>query len=290
MGGAHGRRARRRRAGDRRAPARTARGGERDRRSRDGQGDRVGPRRDRRSDRDGLLRRGRGPALVRTHDDSVDAASNRADPAKARRRRGPPDLVQHAAAERRLEGVPVDLLRQRIGAEALGAHARVGMVARSALPRGRTAAGRAERRPGARTGGGDAARRGPARRSRLVHRLGRHRPADSRGSRTPSREDRDGAGWEERARRLRRRRPRPRRRVDPRVGLLERRSAVRRGEPDRRVRRRLRRLPRAPRARDVGARGHRAGHLRGCHGQDPGRGRGCVRRRRGRARGRRAGR
>ena len=161
---------------------------------------------------------------------------------------------------------------------------------RPALPRGRTATGRAERRPGARAGGGDAARRGPARRSRLVHRLGRHRPADRRGSRTPSREDRDGAGWEERARRLRRRRPRPRRRVDARVGLLERRPAVRGGEPDRRVRRRLRRLPRAPRARDVGARGHRAGHLRGCHGQDPGCGRGCVRRRRGRARGRRAGR
>ena len=131
------------------------------------------------ADRDGLLRRGRGPPLVRAHDDGVDAASNRADPATAGRRRGPPDLVQHAAAERRLEGVPVDLLRQRLGAEAVGAHARVGMVARPALPRGRTAAGRAERRPGARAGGGDAARRGPARRSRLVHRLGRHRPAAS---------------------------------------------------------------------------------------------------------------
>ena len=44
---------------------------------------------------------------------AVDAAPHGADPAPAGRRRGAAHLLQHAAAERRLEGVPGDLLRQR---------------------------------------------------------------------------------------------------------------------------------------------------------------------------------
>ena len=83
-------------------------------------------RRDGRGDRDGVLRRGRGPPLVRPHDDGLDAAPHRAHASPARRRRGAPDLVQHAAAERRVEGVPVDLLRQRVGAEAVRARAALG--------------------------------------------------------------------------------------------------------------------------------------------------------------------
>ena len=90
------------------------------------------------------------------------------------------DLVQHAAPERRLEGVPVDLLRERLGAEAVRACAAVGVVARPALSRGGPAAGCAERRPGPRAGGGDAARRGPGRRPRQLHRARRRPGARSR--------------------------------------------------------------------------------------------------------------
>ena len=61
---------------------------------------------------------------------------------------------------------------------------------------------------------------------------------------------------QERARRLRRRRPRERGALGARVGVLERRAALRGGEPARRVRRRLRRVPRAVRGE---ARGARAG-------------------------------
>ena len=69
--------------------------------------------RDRRGGRDGALRGRRGPPLLRADDDREHAAPHGDDRPAARRRRRPADLLQHAASERRLEGVPGDLLRQR---------------------------------------------------------------------------------------------------------------------------------------------------------------------------------
>ena len=70
--------------------------------------------------------------------------------------------------------------------------------------------GRAERRPGLRRGGGPAARRGPARRGRLLHGLDRGRPHDRAGRRRAAREGLPRARRQEPARRLRRREPRAR--------------------------------------------------------------------------------
>ena len=109
---------------------------------------------------------------------------------------------------------PADLLRQRGGGEAVRAHARVGLLLRGARARGRRPAGRAQRRPRARQRGGRGARRAPGRRSRQLHRLGGDRPRDQRGGRAPAREDVPRARRQERARRVRRRRPRPGGRVD----------------------------------------------------------------------------
>ncbi len=134
-----------------------------------------------------------------------------------------------------------------LGAEAVGARAAVGAVARAAVPRGGAAARRAERLQGLGPEAGMPLVEDP--RVDLVSFTGSARDGSTprRGGRPAAREDGDGARRQERARRLRRRRPRPRRRVGARVGVLERRPAVRGGEPHRRVRRRLRRVPRAAR-------------------------------------------
>ena len=82
------------------------------------------------------------------------------------------------------------------------------------------------------------------------------RPLDQRGRRATSREGLPRARRQERARRLRRRRPRPRDAVGDRVRLLERGPEMRLGEPDRRLRRRVRGISRTP------PRGRRRGRLR----------------------------
>ena len=118
-----------------------------------------------------------------------------------------------------------------------------------ARARGRRPGRRAQRRARARRRSRRAAGRARRRRSRQLHGLGRDRTRDQRGGGAPPGEDVPRARREERARRLRRRRPRERRPLGRRLGVLERRPALRLGEPDRRVRRRLRRVPRAARRR-----------------------------------------
>ena len=221
VGGAADRRARRRRAGHRRAPARaTRRGRASSSRPRPGSRSPSHGARPRPRDRDGVLRRGGGPAVLRPHHDRLDAAPDRDDAPSAGRRRSAADLVQHAASQCRLEGLPVDPLRQRVGAEAVRARAPLGVVDGPALPRGGPPARRAERRARARAGGRAAARRGPARRPRQLHGLSRDRTGGRRGGRPPARKDVPRAGWEERARRLRRRGPRSGGRVDPRASAF----------------------------------------------------------------------
>ena len=198
-------------------------------------------RRDRRGDRDGPVRRRRGPAALRPDDDGEHAAPQRLRRARPGRRRRAAHVVQHAAAEHRLEGVPGRPLRQRGGREAVGGGARLGARVRADRARVRASGRRPQRRPGARRRGGRAARRAPGRRPRQLHRLGGDRTGDQRGRRPPAREGLPGARRQERARRLRRRRPRRRRPLGARVGLLERGAALRGGEPARRLRRGLRR-------------------------------------------------
>ena len=57
-----------------------------------------------------------------------------ADRPRTRRRGGAHHLLQHAASERRLEGVSVHPLRQRVGAEALGGDAGLGALLRARSP------------------------------------------------------------------------------------------------------------------------------------------------------------
>ena len=211
LGGADAGRAREHRAGARAPPARPARGGVRDRRRRDREAARARARRDRCRGRDGALRRRRGPPLVRAHDDGEHAAPDRAHrPPAARRRRADHEL-QHATAERRLEGVPRGLLRECGRREALGAHTGVRLALRAARCRGGRAARRAQRRAGHRRRGGRAARRARGRRPRQLHRLGGDGPLDQRDGRTAAGEGLPRAGREERARGLRRRGSRRRR-------------------------------------------------------------------------------
>ena len=66
---------------------------------------------------------------------------HRHDPAPAARRGRAGLELQHAAPERRVEGVPGDLLRQRGSLEAVRAHAGIGHVLRRARARGGAAAG-----------------------------------------------------------------------------------------------------------------------------------------------------
>ena len=170
------------------------------------------------------------------------------DPAAARRG-GPDHELQHAAAERRLEGVPGAPLRERRGRQALRAHARVGLALRRAGSRGGDPGWRAERRAGPGVGGRGGPRRARRRRSRQLHGLGRDRPLDQRDGRRPPREGLPGARRQERARRVRRRGPRERDPLGARVGVLERRPALCLCEQDRRARGGLRRRPGAPRRR-----------------------------------------
>ena len=79
----------------------------------------------------GLFVAGRGPPLVRAHDDREHGQPDGADRPPAARRRGADHELQHAAPERRVEGVPGDLLRERRGREAVRAHACVGVVLRT---------------------------------------------------------------------------------------------------------------------------------------------------------------
>ena len=113
VGRAHRSRARRHRARARAPAARAARGGVGDRGGGDGKAARARPGRDRRRDRDGVVRGRRGAPLLRANDDGEHASSNRADRAPAARRRGADHELQHAASERRVEGVSGDLLRER---------------------------------------------------------------------------------------------------------------------------------------------------------------------------------
>ncbi len=71
----------------------------------------------------GLFVAGEGRRSYGRTTTGVDAAPDGADAARPVGVAGAHHLVQHAAAERRLEGVPVDPLRQRLGAEAVRAHA-----------------------------------------------------------------------------------------------------------------------------------------------------------------------
>ena len=138
VGRAHRRRARRRRARDRRAAARAPRRGGRLVVAETGQVACARARRDRRGVEMGLFVAGEGRrSYGRTTTASMPHRTVLHAPA-ARRGRGAPDLVQHAAPERRLEGVPGDLLRQRVGAEAVRAHAclRLFVRPRSASRRG----------------------------------------------------------------------------------------------------------------------------------------------------------
>ena len=79
--------------------------GVRDRGRGDGEAARARSRRDRRGGRDGALHRRRGPTLVRPDDDGEHGAPHGAHGAAAARRRRADHELQHAAAERRLEGV-----------------------------------------------------------------------------------------------------------------------------------------------------------------------------------------
>ena len=194
----------------------------------------------------GFFVAGEGRRLVRAHDHVGDAESHGHGDTAPRRRRRPDRLVQHAAAELRLEGVSRGVLRQRGSAEAVGAHARVGSVVRRAVQRA-ASAGCAQRRPRSRREAGP-----PLVEHRDVDLVSFTGSAETGRwiARTPAAQAGEGrarARRQECARRLRRRRPRPCRRVVARVGVLERRPALRCGEPDRRVRLRLRRVPRAAR-------------------------------------------
>ena len=165
---------------------------------------------------------------------------------------------EHADRERRLEGLPRAPLRERRRPEGVGGHARDRARLRPARRRGGSAARGAERRPGLRGGGRAAARRGSARRGRLLHRLDRGRADDRTGRGRASGEGLPRARRQESARRLRRRESRAGRRRRGPLGVLERRPALRRRFAADRLRRRLRALPRAARRAREGAEG-RAG-------------------------------
>ncbi len=162
--------------------------------------------------------------------------------AAAARRGRPHHRGQHADRERGVEGVPGAAVRQRGDPEGRRGHAAVGLGLRRARARG----GRARRRlpddPRLRRGGGRAARRARGRRRRQLHRLVRGRPLDRADGRAPAGEGLPRARRQEPAHRLRRRRPAERGDVDARLGLQQRRAAVRRRQPHHRVRRGLRRV------------------------------------------------
>ena len=81
----------------------------------------------------GFFVAGEGRRLYGRTTTSVDAEPDGDGDAEAGRRRRVARLVQHAAAELRLEGVPRRVLRQRRRAEAVGAHTRIGRVLRGAV-------------------------------------------------------------------------------------------------------------------------------------------------------------
>ena len=157
---------------------------------------------------------------------------------------GPDHRRQHADRQRRLEGLPGARCaatppcsrRREDTPETALAFARL-------AARGGPARRRAQRRPGPR------APRPGSRSSRTrdvavvsLHRLDRGRPHDRpRGRRAPG-QGLPRARRQEPAGRLRRRRPRGRRRRGRAVGVLQRRPALRGGQPDHRLRRRLRRV------------------------------------------------
>ncbi len=224
---------------------RTPRGSVGDRRRRDREAARARARRDGRGRRDGSLRRRRGTALVRTHDDGEHASPHGSHPPAAARRGGPDHELQHATPEPRVEDLPGGLLRQRRGGEAVRARPRLRALLRRAGARVGRAAGRAERRARSRKRGGRGARRARGRRPGELHRLGRDRALDQRDGRTETGQGVPRAGRQERARRLRRRGSRERGALGARIGVLERRTAVRCGKSNRRLRRHLRGLPRS---------------------------------------------
>ena len=137
-------------------------------------------------------------------------------------------LVQHAAAERRLEGLPGDPLRQRRRAQAVGGDAAL----RQPLC-GRLRRGRAARRACSTSSRGSASEAGAA----LVEHPGVDLVSFTGSAATgrwiaetagaPAGEGLPRAGRQERARRLRRRRPGRRRPLGGAVVVLERGPAVR---------------------------------------------------------------
>ena len=116
-----------------------------DRRRGDGKPEELAPG-DGRRRRDGALRRGRGSPFVRPHDDREHGEQNRPHDAAAARRRRADHELQHAASERRLEGVPGDFLREYRHREALGAGAPDAAAHRRPARALRPAAGRRQPR------------------------------------------------------------------------------------------------------------------------------------------------
>ena len=125
----------------------------------------------------GLFVAGEGRRFYgRTTTASMDAPHGHCRAAAGRRRRAP-DLVQHAASERGLEGLPGDPVRQRVRCSSRPSTRRPPrIVFATAVLRGRAAGRRAQRRAGARAGGRRGARRAPGRRPRQLHGLGRDGP------------------------------------------------------------------------------------------------------------------
>ena len=157
--------------------------------------------------------------------------------------------LQHAAAERRLEGVPVALLRQRSGREAVGAHACLGVRSSRELAReAGVPAGVLNVVQGSGPEAGAALVEHPRRRPRQLHRAPR-RPGAGSTRRPGAGSRRSASSSAARTRSSSATTPISRRggALGARLRVLERRAALRVGEPDRRLRRGLRGLPRAAR-------------------------------------------
>ena len=160
--------------------------------------------------------------------------------APAARRRRPDHRRQHADRQRGVEGLSGAAVRQRRGAEGGRGHAALGVGVRRARARGRRARGRLLDDSRLRRTGRRAARRASRRRRGELHRLVRGRPLDrADGGEAPG-QDVPRARRQEPAHRLRRRRPAERGDLDARLGVQQRRPALRRRQPHPRVRRRLR--------------------------------------------------
>ena len=263
LGRAHGGGARRPRSRDCPCAAGTARGASCRGRRGDRQGRVARPRRGRRGGRAGDVHRRGGAPLLRADDYREHAPPHGDGRPPARRRRRTADLLQHAAAQRRLEGVPGDLLRQRRRPQALRGDAALRQPLCNNLSQGGVAGRRPQRRAGARRRGRCRSRRASAGRSRQLHGLGGHGTLDRGDRRAAAGEGLSGDGRQERARRVRRRGPGQRRQLGRAVVVLERRPAVRGRFEDRRLRRRVRGVPQPLRRGRRGICRHGTGDQRG---------------------------